>query len=267
MRAEGCVALMRGLLQNHCLSSLDLSYHGIRNAGCMALCEAIRQPTSALKYLCLQKNHIQARGAMHMATCIETMVHAYVTAATETIPMHKPYLVFDLSWNGIDAIGQNHLLQAMQQATTTFSTAPAAAQQPLSKPASRSRATRNAAARNSTDESVDEQKGTSSTTTATTASSSSSSSSSSTVPSFFRTDVLPNASVWVCPAARIPAFALSSSRHHLSPSWCHALAAVGCTIPVQQMVQVLLNDQQIQEAEPNTTTTTTTEADYEYEAA
>lgn len=117
MRAEGCVALMRGLVHNRTLvrsenkrsgssgsallthlneaaatrpsltglpalcsllifffffspSSLDLSYHGIRNAGCLALCDVMQQAHCGLRFLCLQKNHIQHRGAVQIARSV-----------------------------------------------------------------------------------------------------------------------------------------------------------------------------------------------------
>ena len=98
MRAEGCVALLRGLTQHHaltrsavaseqvsewchtarsyslayrlrCLSllvhSLDLSYHGLHSSGCVAIAEAMRR--SQLRNIGLQKNHIHTKGAKAIA--------------------------------------------------------------------------------------------------------------------------------------------------------------------------------------------------------
>jgi len=96
MRSEGCVALARGLATNHTLTrssiktvsrrvqavsgiakltlvlcctspfdSLDLSHHGLRNSGVTALCGVL--PQCSLRYINLQKNHIQHRGAAALA--------------------------------------------------------------------------------------------------------------------------------------------------------------------------------------------------------
>jgi len=63
-------------------SSLDLSYHGIRNAGCLALCDVMQQAHCGLRFLCLQKNHIQHRGAMQIAVSV---LHTDCTLVREVV--------------------------------------------------------------------------------------------------------------------------------------------------------------------------------------
>ncbi len=56
---------MRGLRANQTLTSLDLSHHGVRNAGCAALAQAL--PWCSVADLRLRFNYVDARGALGLA--------------------------------------------------------------------------------------------------------------------------------------------------------------------------------------------------------
>jgi Ran GTPase-activating protein (RanGAP) involved in mRNA processing and transport len=64
---RGALALAQGLCLNRSVKILDLSRNRLGPKGCHLLCEALREPTSAIKSLDLSYNEIQNLGARSLS--------------------------------------------------------------------------------------------------------------------------------------------------------------------------------------------------------
>jgi hypothetical protein len=117
MQSEGCVALMRGCVGHPSLTALDVSAHGLRNAGALAVIAALSAGAGAgagagvgvgcpaLRYVWMRSNHINERGAVACAAELSKL-HAAWSAASATASLASRQLWLDLSANPLQDSGR-----------------------------------------------------------------------------------------------------------------------------------------------------------------
>lgn len=203
--------------------SLDVSSHGLRNAGCFSVCDAMTH--GSLRYVCLQRNHIQRKGAIALARCVLGLAHPTSRPPPPSVDPSWPVVIVDVAHNAIDARGVTIMQVAVDHATARRDE-----QQEQGERTTRNRADKHPGGSSQVTPSDDSPLG---------VPPESSSPVSPSSPSFFRSDLPLGGSPWSAPTLRPPAF---SSR--IAPHLARMLQASGCERAHKYAVQILCQHQQ-----------------------